>query len=38
MVEHDKAAYGWDQEMPVSLLEKIKEDLKTSLRNIFFPL
>ncbi len=33
MVEHDKAAYGWDQEMPLSLLEKIKEDLKTSLRN-----
>ena len=33
MVEHDKAAYGWNQEMPLSLLEKIKEDLKTSLRN-----
>ena len=33
MVEHDKAAYGWEQEMPLSLLEKIKEDLKTSLRN-----
>ncbi len=33
MVEHDKAAYGWDQEMPLSLLEKIKEDLKASLRN-----
>ena len=33
MVEHDKAVYGWNQEMPLSLLEKIKEDLKTSLRN-----
>ena len=29
----NREAYGWDQEMPLSLLEKIKEDLKTSLRN-----
>ncbi|MBW2410785.1 MAG: GatB/YqeY domain-containing protein [Deltaproteobacteria bacterium] len=29
----NREAYGWDQEMPLSLLEKIREDLKTSLRN-----
>jgi uncharacterized protein YqeY len=33
MAVRNKEAYGWDQEMPLSLLEKIKEDLKTSLRN-----
>ena len=33
MTERNPEAYGWDQEMPMSLLEKIKEDLKTSLRN-----
>ena len=29
----NREAYGWDQEMPLSLLEKIREDLKPSLRN-----
>ena len=33
MTDIRKGNYGWDQEMPLSLLEKIKEDLKTSLRN-----
>ncbi len=33
MTDIRKGNYGWDQEMPFSLLEKIKEDLKTSLRN-----
>jgi uncharacterized protein YqeY len=25
--------YGWNQDMPVSLLEKLREDLKKSMRN-----
>ena len=33
MTDNSKGNYGWDQEMPMSLLEKIKEDLKASLRN-----
>ena len=33
MTDDSKGNYGWGQEMPVSLLHKIKEDLKTSLRN-----
>ena len=33
MTDNSKGIYGWDQEMPLSLLEKIKEDLKASLRN-----
>jgi len=33
MIEHSKEDYGWSQDMPVSLLEKIKADLKTALRN-----
>ena len=33
MTNGSKENYGWDQEMPVSLLKKIKEDLKTSLRS-----
>ena len=33
MTEHNRDSYGWSQDMPVSLLEKIREDLKTALRN-----
>ena len=33
MADNTNGNYGWDQEMPLSLLEKIREDLKTSLRN-----
>jgi uncharacterized protein YqeY len=33
MTDNSNGNYGWDQEMPLSLLEKIREDLKTSLRN-----
>lgn len=33
MTSDPKETYGWNQEMPLSLLEKVKEDLKTSLRN-----
>ncbi|MBW2431030.1 MAG: hypothetical protein JRF56_18905, partial [Deltaproteobacteria bacterium] len=27
----DRNEYGWKQEMPLSLLEKIKQDLKTAM-------
>ena len=32
---HDKniEIYGWNQDMPMSLLDKLKEDLKTSMRH-----
>lgn len=33
MTDNSNGNHGWDQEMPLSLLEKIREDLKTSLRN-----
>ena len=33
MIEHNSEAYGWSQDMPMPLLEKIKADLKTALRN-----
>ena len=33
MIEHNKEDYGWSQDLPMSLLEKIKADLKTALRN-----
>lgn len=33
MSENNTADYGWNQDMPMSLLQKLKEDLKTSLRN-----
>lgn len=33
MTSGSKETYGWSQEMPVSLLQKIREDLKTALRN-----
>ncbi len=29
----DSTEYGWKQEMPLSLLEKIKQDLKTAMLN-----
>jgi uncharacterized protein YqeY len=29
----ESTEYGWNQEMPVSLLEKIKHDLKTAMLN-----
>ena len=29
----DRNEYGWKQEMPLSLLEKIKQDLKTAMLN-----
>jgi uncharacterized protein YqeY len=29
----DRPEYGWRQEMPLSLLEKIKQDLKTAMLN-----
>ena len=33
MIEHNNKDYGWSQDLPMSLLEKIKADLKTALRN-----
>jgi uncharacterized protein YqeY len=33
MTDNTKETYGWNQDMPMSLLEKIKADLKTSLRD-----
>ena len=33
MIDRNKETYGWSQELPMSLLEKIKADLKTALRN-----
>ena len=33
MIEHNIGDYGWNQDMSMSLLEKIKADLKTALRN-----
>jgi uncharacterized protein YqeY len=33
MTDSIKDAYGWSQDMPMSLLEKIKADLKVALRN-----
>ena len=33
MSEHNEGAYGWSQEMQVSLLEKIRADLKNALRS-----
>jgi uncharacterized protein YqeY len=33
MSEHNEGSYGWSQEMQVSLLEKIRADLKIALRN-----
>jgi uncharacterized protein YqeY len=33
MTDSNKTEYGWSRDMPMSLLEKIKADLKTSLRN-----
>ena len=29
----DSTEYGWNQEMPLSLLEKVKQDLKTAMLN-----
>lgn len=33
MADSAKKDYGWNQDMPMSLLEKIREDLKTSMLN-----
>ena len=33
MANSKGAAYGWNQDMPMSLHDKIRADLKTSLRN-----
>ena len=33
MIDRNKETYGWSQELPMSLLEKIKADLKIALRN-----
>jgi uncharacterized protein YqeY len=33
MTDKNEETYGWSQDMPMSLLEKIKADLKTALRN-----
>lgn len=33
MADSAKKKYGWNQDMPMSLLEKIREDLKTSMLN-----
>jgi hypothetical protein len=33
MADSAKQAYGWDPDMPMSLLEKIREDLKKSMLN-----
>ena len=29
----DSAEYGWNQEMPLTLLKKVKQDLKTAMLN-----
>ena len=29
----DSAEYGWNQEMPLTLLEKVRQDLKTAMLN-----
>jgi len=28
---NDSTKYGWNQEMPLSLLEKVRQDLKTAM-------
>jgi uncharacterized protein YqeY len=33
MADPGKVEYGWHKEMPMSLLDKIKQDLKTAMRN-----
>ena len=33
MTDKNEGAHGWSQDMPLSLLEKIKADLKTALRS-----
>ena len=33
MDDSNKAEYGWNQDMPMSLHDKIRADLKTSMRN-----
>ena len=30
---NDRTQYGWNQEMPLSLLEKVRQDLKTAMLN-----
>ena len=30
---NDSAEYGWNQEMPLTLLKKVKQDLKTAMLN-----
>ena len=33
MIANSDPTYGWSQEMPLSLLNKLKEDLKKAMRN-----